>query len=359
MLQKAREFYGRYERPISSLSLIGGFIFDAIVLRRVDQFSDNLWVLIHIFIVGAAMIWVHTLTEGNEADPQSLKFWLVNIIQFFFGGLLSIFLVFYFRTGDLATSWPFLLLLALVFWANESLKRQYVRLSFQVALFYLSLFAIATYLVPVVIHRIGDPIFILSSITATLVIILFLWIIKKTSPEKFKRSRNLMYVLIISIFIGMNVLYFTNIIPPLPLSLQDGGVYHTLAVRGPGSYAVTYENNGFFSFLHLYEPVHVPPDSNTLYVYSAVFSPAGLNTTIVHQWQYYDVSGETWVTTENVSLPVIGGASGGFHTYSEGQNLAPGLWRVNVLAVSGQIIDRIRFRVYYASTSPVLYSKVL
>ena len=31
-----RSWYGRFERPISSLSLIAGFVFDALTLKRVD-----------------------------------------------------------------------------------------------------------------------------------------------------------------------------------------------------------------------------------------------------------------------------------------------------------------------------------
>jgi hypothetical protein len=45
MLIKIRNWYGRYERPISSLSLVGGFIFGAVTLKRVDLFWENIWVV--------------------------------------------------------------------------------------------------------------------------------------------------------------------------------------------------------------------------------------------------------------------------------------------------------------------------
>src|SRR5271157_4957471 len=139
MLSRARSWYGRYERPLSSFSLIGGFIFDALALRRVDLFRDNVWVLGHLAIVTVCAVWINLLDnaadEGGvrpEANPHKLHFWLVNVMQFFFGGILSTYLVFYFRSGSLAASWPFLLILALAFVANESLKRHYARLAFQV-----------------------------------------------------------------------------------------------------------------------------------------------------------------------------------------------------------------------------------
>src|SRR6185369_10909742 len=142
-ISKLKNWYGKYERPISSLSLVGGFVFDALTLKRVDLLFENLWVIGHLVIIAVCMVIVHAMqkNEGDESNPSKAHFWLVNIIQFVFGGVLSTYLVFYFRSSDISVSWPFLLILALCFWANESLKRQFVRLSFQVALLFLSFFS--------------------------------------------------------------------------------------------------------------------------------------------------------------------------------------------------------------------------
>src|SRR4051812_31156036 len=100
-ISKITSWYARFERPISSVSLVGGFVFDALTLRRVDAFWENLWVFGHIVIVGVFIVLVHSIKNnpGDETDPGRTHFWFVNILQFFFGGLLSVFLVFYFRSG--------------------------------------------------------------------------------------------------------------------------------------------------------------------------------------------------------------------------------------------------------------------
>lgn len=100
-IEPIRNFYGRFERPISSLSLISGFIFDAITLKRVDTFWENIWILGHLLNVGIFIILIHTQEkkEGDEANPGRKHFWYVNILQFFFGGILSTYLVFYFRSA--------------------------------------------------------------------------------------------------------------------------------------------------------------------------------------------------------------------------------------------------------------------
>src|SRR6201995_3082223 len=89
---KARDWYGKFERPISSLSLIGGFVFDALTLKRVDLFLENFWVLAHLAIVGVCIVLVHAIekNEGDEHNPSKLHFWLVNIQQSFYGGIWSI-----------------------------------------------------------------------------------------------------------------------------------------------------------------------------------------------------------------------------------------------------------------------------
>jgi len=50
-------------------------------------------------------------------------------------------MVFYFRSGTLWVSWPFYLLLASAFIANEKLKSRYARLEFQLSLLFFLCFA--------------------------------------------------------------------------------------------------------------------------------------------------------------------------------------------------------------------------
>jgi cellulose synthase/poly-beta-1,6-N-acetylglucosamine synthase-like glycosyltransferase len=215
-LTKIRNWYGKYERPISSLSLVAGFVFDAVTLKRVDLFWENVWVIAHIVIVGVCIVLINALEkqEGDEANPSRLHFWLVNLQQFFYGGIWSTFLVFYFRSADLSVSWPFLLILALSFWANESLKRQFVRLFFQISLFFLAIFCFAIYLVPILLHKIGNEVFILSGLASIVFISLFLWLIWKTSGKKINEKKSILYTSLTGVFVLVNFLYFTNLIPP-------------------------------------------------------------------------------------------------------------------------------------------------
>ena len=73
-MQKTRDLYGRLERPISSFSLIFGFVFDAITLKRVDTLWENIWIIVHIFIVGLFIILIHSTEKdiGDEKNPKKM-----------------------------------------------------------------------------------------------------------------------------------------------------------------------------------------------------------------------------------------------------------------------------------------------
>ncbi|MEI6842979.1 MAG: DUF2914 domain-containing protein [bacterium] len=341
-----RNFYGRFERPISSLSLIGGFVFDALTLKRLDTLWENFWVVAHLLIVGVFIVLVNKTENsgGDEKNPERAHFWYVNILQFFFGGILSTYLVFYFRSGDLSVSWPFLLILALAFWANESLKRHYEILSFQVSLFFLSIFSFATFLLPVLLHQIGPVIFLLSGAVSLLTIFLFLRILWRVNREHFRKSKKIITVAIVVIFAGMNILYFTHVLPPIPLSLKSGDAYHSIQKDADGNYVVGFEDIGWKSFVTIYPDLHIVL-GEPVYVYSAVFAPTSLNTTITHKWQYYDESAKKWLDEGFVFLPVLGGRGDGFRTYSIRNIDLAGKWRVNVETTRGELIGRIRFNI--------------
>jgi hypothetical protein len=359
IIKKIRDFYSRFERPISSLSLIGGFVFDALTLQRVDALWANVWVVAHLLIVGVFMVLIHSQKSevGDELDATKKHFWYVNILQFFFGGILSTYLVFYFRSADILVTWPFILILLAAFWANESLKRHYIRLSFQISLYFLCLYSFAIFLVPVLLHRIGDKIFLLSGVIAIALIAIFILTLYILAREKFKHSRKIIFISIFSITALVNILYFTNLIPPIPLSLVSGDIYHSLYRDAGGNYVVQNENSGWLDYFQLYPDFHETLGS-PIYAFSAVFSPSNLNLVILHEWQHYDSATGKWQTAGTVALPVVGGRDGGFRTFSVWTNATAGLWRVNVKTQNGQTIGTMRFSVVSVPMLPGLVTEV-
>jgi len=107
--------------------------------------------------------------------------------------------------------------------------------------------------------------------------------------------------LISGIFILVNFLYFTNLIPPIPLSLKDGGIYHSLGKNPEGNYEILTKimaGRDTLNCIRILTKVAGEP----VYAYSAVFSPQNLNLTIVHEWQYYDEAQNKWITGSVIKL---------------------------------------------------------
>jgi len=357
---KLKNWYGKYERPISSLSLVGGFVFDALTLRRVDLFWENLWVVGHLVIVGSCIVLINALekNEGDEINPGKPHFWLTNVQQFFYGGIWSTYLVFYFRSTDIAAGWPFLLILALSFWANERLKRHFVRLVFQISLYFLAIFCFAIFLVPVLLHNIGPQIFLLAGLLSLALILMFLFLVFYTSGRKFRANWGLLFGSIAGIYVLVNILYFVNLIPPIPLSLKDAGVFYSVQRDGQGNYSLIGRLGRWQDYFKLY-PEFISATGIPVYVYTAIFSPPKLNTVITHEWQRLDPKTGNWQTVTKVPLIVVGGRDGGFRTYSEKvKDLTTGHWRVNVLAETGQLIGRVRFNLVLDGPMPKVEQKI-
>ena len=156
----------------------------------------------------------------------------------------------------------------------------------------------------------------------------------------------------------INVLYFTNLIPPIPLSLKDAGVYHSIQKNKEGNYDVTYEDPGWQGYFKLY-PDFEEVSGSPIYAFSAIFSPKDLNLTILHEWQHYDETKKKWTTESIIKLSVVGGRDGGFRTYSKRTNLTSGKWRVNVKTEQGQNIGHLRFNIVPVETEPVLSTETL
>jgi Protein of unknown function (DUF2914) len=353
-----RGTYARFERPIASISLLGGFAFDAVTLKRADSLWELFWVVVHLAVVAICILLVNR-AEHRGADPKNpdkTRFLLINTLQFVFGGLLSTFLVLNFRSGSIWVSWPFFVILGAAFLANERLKQQYARLYFQISLFFLSLFCFTILIMPVLLHAIGPPIFLLSGAVSLALLYLFLRLLRSVTSEALVTGQRQLITAIGTIFIAINILYFLNLIPPIPLSLRDASVHHAITRNADGNYTVQSEHPELLRFFRRSETFHGMPGA-PVYAYSAIFSPTSLNTSIVHQWQFYDPK-LGWTTMDRIELPVRGGRGGGYRTYSVKAGIIAGAWRVNVETTTGALLGRLRFNVVLQGSDPPLITQI-
>ena len=337
-----------YMRYISPLALIAGFFADnLILLRRVDVWTSNLLFFSYLAIAASCIVVLNLITSGRLRAPWLLKITpLIPVVaQFAFGGLFSGYLSLYSRSAAFAVSWIFVLIVAALLVGNERFVRFYMKLSFQISIFFTVLFSFLIFFLPVVFHEIGPYTFFASGLMSLVVIAFFLSILYRLVPETVLQERTRIARSIAVIFVVFNILYFTNAIPPLPLALKDAGVYHGVTRLSDGSYRLLAEPVPWYEAYLRYNTLFHRAAGTNVYAYSAIFAPTGLSTIILHEWQRYDEALEGWVTTNTEQFPILGGRDGGYRGYSIKAGIASGEWRVNVITQYGQLIGRISFTV--------------
>lgn len=337
-----------------------GFFFDLLVADRPDSVFNNLLLLSYLFIAGTFIVILNLRETRRKENTSAEPLLLLLMLQFCFGGLASNLLVLYGRSGTLAGSAVFLGLMGAMVLGNEYLRGRYTLLRFNVAVYYFLLLTYCIIAVPTFIfHSVGTLVFLMSGLISLALIAVFLAFLYGTV---LRRSGEALYgvsILIAVVFIVFNGLYFLNVIPPVPLSLKDIGVYHSVLKQGSGEYLVTYEKAPWWAFWRSTNARYTLSLGESAFCFSSVFAPTGLSTAVYHRWEQYDEKTGEWQTMSRVSFEISGGRDGGFRGWSMKSSLTPGQWRCDVETGGGALIGRATFDVVRASSTPALSQTTL
>jgi len=339
-----------YERHFSAAAMVGGFALDNLVFGRIDHPATQIVLASYLVIAATSIVLLHYFEERAQKCGGQFR-WagvLSAFTQFAFGGLWSAFLIFYSRSAVMATSWPFLLILAAVFVGNELFRDYRFRLVFTAILLFFALFSYATFVVPIFAGTIDTRTFFVSGALTVLVFALFLTALALLARSRISQDIGQIIAGAAFIFIGLNSLYYMNVLPPLPLALADAGIYTSKD-------SVVRKYQGETTFLPWYRRFSNPrqyqvPAGQPLYAFSAVFAPAGLTTQIVHEWEWYDEANSKWVTRTVIAFPIAGGRQNGYRGYSFKSSLRDGPWRIDVETRDGRVIGRVNFIVHTGPT---------
>ena len=350
---RIKEFWATHERTLSVVAIVAGFIPDMLALRRVDLLPETILLYSYLAIIGICIFLIHLTEEGlfRGRMAEAFRPWLSLSLHFTFGSLISALLVFYSKGGSLWRSWPFLLFLLGIFISLEVFKKYGERIVVQMGMYFFAIFSFCIFAVPLWLGTIDTSTFLLSGAVSVLVFFLFFFLLSVTGPKRLRGSRVGILVSAGLIYLCLNVLYFTNTLPPLPLGLKEIGVYHHVE-RVNGGYYVQTENAPWYeSFGN--PTLHVVP-GDTLYVFSSVFTPVAIKTDIVHRWEYFDDTTKKWRQVSTIRFPVLGGRDGGYRGFSLQLGISAGKWRVSVETPGGRLIGRISFLVVAVPALPPL-----
>jgi hypothetical protein len=342
-VQKLQQKYGHIINPIA---LLGGFIIDMFTLNQIDQTFDNAVLIFHLVVVTIviALLFSKGTESGNNILTEKRIKWLEIIMVFSFGALFSGFVIFYTRSGSLVTSWPFILAMIALMLGTEFRKKYFYRLRLQIIIFAIAVLSWTIFFVPVVIKKMGPWIFVLSIAIGMIMIAGFLVLLKKINKSLLEQHLKKILLRIGVVIILFNILYFMNIIPPIPLSLKHKAVYYEVTNLYPG-YRAQYEKTPWYIFWQKRSSDMYWAPGEDIYVFTQVFAPTELKTTIQHTWEQYDPDTRRWITRDTIPLSIRGGRVKGYRGFTKKTNLDYGTWRVKAQTKNGQTLGVKRFTI--------------
>ncbi|THD69163.1 DUF2914 domain-containing protein [Robertkochia marina] len=339
--------FKRYEKYMPILFFIGGFIFDSLTLGRIDRLYDMTMLWLYMLLLTATLYAYNLADDGRWKDHflERAEPYFPLIIQFFFGGLSSAFVIYFSRSVSLSKTASFFVILLVLFLANEFLKSRISNKYLQFSIYFFVQFTFLAVMLPVLLSEMNTAIFIISGILSLSSTLIFISAIYGISPSTQKEiSLRKISFLIVLIYIAMNAFYYFNLIPPVPLALQNGMVAHRVEVID-NRYHVTYEKDHPLIFWrdHRIKYIHQPGDP--VYIFSAVFAPTDLKKSIIHQWQFYSPEKMEWEIVDNIGYSITGGRDRGYRGYTYKSNVWEGKWRVKVITEDEFILGVIDFEI--------------
>ncbi len=334
----------KYQRVLVPGLILSGFLFDWVAFQHLEISLTFLQLGIRAALAGLAILYME-IYDGNLHMPRGkafsyLRFVAPLVLQFSFGSLMATAFIFYWVSGSVSVSWPIMLAFVLLVASNEVFRHYYLRVPVQVGVYAFVLFAYMTLLFPFLFHSLSASTFVLGGAVSSAIVLLMIALIYWLSPS-IRHETKRMAMSVAGVFLVMNALYFLNVIPPIPLSIREAGIYHNVQVIG-GEYVLDGEDESWLDQLLPGQTVHADPDGR-VYAYTAIFAPTALETRIYHRWEYFDETTNAWVTKDRLSYSIKGGRDGGYRGYSYKTNLATGKWRVVVETERGQVLGRISF----------------
>ncbi len=339
-----------YQHHVLSGAIILGFVWDSLTLGRPDRLFENSVFLGYLLISLGAIFALNFWRERESGSSLFVR----SLMQFSFGNLAGGLFILYAKSGTFVGSAFFFFLLGGLIVGNEFFRTRYSRLYFNVTVWSFLLTLYATLIFPLIFGSIGVHVFLMSvcaSLIITFTALFFIYYVSRDSiPELKKVSISVSGVSLLFV-----ILYYLNIIPPVPLALKDIGIYHSLN-RGLGGYEVSYEKPPWYQFMRSTNKTYTTR-GRTATCLSSVFVPGEITVPIFHRFEYFDTRSSSWITKAYVPLAVSSGREDGYRAWSVTSQLQEGEWRCSVETERGSLIGRVKFDVVLGA--PIITSEVI
>lgn len=337
-------------RPLHGpVLLVAGVLYDFLTLR-IDRLFDNVFLGVYLLAFALATVLqlrVH-LKTGVPGWLERRVHWVHNLGQFLLGGLLSAYLIYYFRGAPLLRGAVWLTVLGVGATVNELLPRWLKLPELWTPLLTVLAFHYVLAAGPVLTGTFigtGLPLLVATLLAAGVHALSTVpWPGQQVDLLRIRR-------LLVGSTMGVGLAIFlelaawkADLIPPLPLTLMGSEV----VPEQHEAYEAGFLRQALAS-VGVAPKLQWTPGLRVL-VKTPVYLPKAMSTTILHVWEHYDEAAG-WQRTDAIRLDITGGRKEGYRTYSRKRQLKPGHWRVRVTTSDERELGRVRFDLVEAPVS--------
>lgn len=357
--EKLSQFIKKNSIKLDITFFVLGFIFDAWLVSYPDKLGVILHQAFYLFLI-ATLIHYEFLFQIDKWKPSGkvLKIWPYKdlALHFFLGTLLNIYSLFYIKSASLFSSLVFLFLMIAMIFANElPFVKKSKKINLKVGLYSICLFSFFSVVFPIIFGFIGIIPFGFSIVSTLGVLIVQLVLLRK-AVDDYKVLHHAILKPVISVVAIFSLFYFLGLIPPVPLSVKEQGVYYSLEKRNSHYYLSADKDDN--EFWRLSRTTFYAEPGDKIYFYSQIYSPASISDNIIVHWFKEDTVG-SWESMDKVPVTITGGREEGYRIFTFKSNYDAGDWKIVVETSTGVEISRLYFTVINADVDPSRSFKIL
>ena len=340
----AKDYYDKNENLVNAFFFVAGFVFDILTLGRIDDFFNLLSQILYLAGAYAVMMTTHL-----PLSPK-LPSWFAKVMEFrdelfhfFIGGLLSMFTVLYFQSSSPTHSLFFLLFVAAVLILNEVPFFQNLGMTFKSILMKISSASFLIIFIPILLNTNSKVTFYVAILLSLGLTFGFgrLMVSRLNFEQAVVKTQFLIpRYLVLAFFV---LFYWTNVMPPLPLSITDMGIYYSVE-KHDSEYHMT-SLKPWWKIWHGSNEDFQYRDGDKVYLFVKAFSPGDFQENVYIEWSRFDPVEDDWKRSDRVPLSVVGGREDGYRAFAFKQNYQPGKWRIMVKTEDDLILGKMGFEL--------------
>jgi hypothetical protein len=339
-----RAFRDRHRRKESLLFFAGGFLFDALLLKRIDEPAMLIQQGAYLLALGflLSLVQYHHLPKDPIAKSGRAWDFVDHLIHFMMGTLLNGYSIFYFHSASGLTAVGLLVMVAALLVVNELPHFHTRGPVVMLALYGVCLTSYFAYLVPVLEGHLSRWMFYSA-------VLLALGPLSLQAAALWRWTHDLPLVIkqavgpVLLVQLGFVLAYALRLAPPVPLAVKEMGIYHDVR-REPGGRRLFHERPSW-RFWEKGDHDFQERPGDRVFCFARIFAPRRFSDRIDVIW-YHDTPQQGWRKVYQMPLAISASSDRGFATEAYLTSPPPGRWRVELQTEDGYTLGQLGFEVH-------------